>query len=41
MMNEFEKRLQYQLESQQEEIDDFNNMVFISIEEDLQEDYDE
>ena len=42
-MNEFEfnKRFQYQLNSNQEEIDNFNDMVFMSIEEDLQEDYDE
>ena len=37
MMNEFEKRLQYQLESNQEEIDNFNDMVFMSMEQDYQE----
>lgn len=39
MMNEFEfnKRFQYQLESNQEEIDNFNDMVFMSMEQDYQE----
>lgn len=36
-MNEFEKRLQYQLDSQQEDIDNFNDMVFDLIENDYQD----
>lgn len=36
-MNEFEVLLQYQLESQQQEIDDFNDMVFMAMEQDYQE----
>ena len=37
MKSEFELRLQYQLESNQEEIDNFNDMVFMSMEQDYQE----
>ena len=37
MKSEFELRLQYQLDSQQEEIDNFNDMVFMSMEQDYQE----
>lgn len=37
MRSEFEIRLQDQLNSQQEDIDNFNDMVFMSMEQDYQD----
>ena len=37
MKSEFELRLQYQLDSQQEEIDNFNDSIFDLIENDYQD----